>query len=117
MIRAIDRVSGPPSFTTTGRLETLIQTMYGFTQARVHVISGRLRASGRTETDMANRVWSGSILYGGPSGHPAYYGIYEMRRRGVKPGLGPHDFFAGLEAFDPQFEAAIDRHFDPLWRN
>ena len=38
-----------------------------------------------------------------------------MNRGGVKPGFGPHDFFAGLDAVvEPGVEKAIESHFAPL---
>lgn len=114
MIRALKDVSDDPSWKTTGKLETVLASAYATTQARVHIITGRLKASGRTASDFTGKVWSGEVRYGGPKSTPAYYGIYEMHRKGVKPGLGPHDFYDGLEVYDPQFVAAIDSHFDPL---
>lgn len=114
MIDALRLVERRPSFRTTARLETVLQTAYGVTQANVHVITGRLKASGRTKTDFDGDRWTGEIIYGGPSNSPAYYGLYEMHREGVKPGFGPHDFFDGLQAFDSAFENAIDSHFSPL---
>lgn len=114
LIKAIDKVSENPSWKTTAKLETVLATMFTFTQGRVHIITGRLKASGRTKSGLVGSRWSGEIRYGGPKGTPAYYGIYEMHREGVKPGLGPHDYFNGLELWDGAIEAAIDSHFNPL---
>lgn len=114
MVNALDKVMSPPNWKTTAKLETLIQTMFAVTQGQVHIISGRLKLSGRTKTDLDRHTWTGEIMYGGPSGSPAYYGVYELYRKGVRPGWGPHDYFTGLEAFDPAFEKAIDWHFRPM---
>lgn len=114
MIDALDEVSGEPSTAAIAKLETLLTSMFWTNQSRVHVITGRLWQSGRTASELKGKQWSGHIAYGGPSSSVAYYGIYEMHRSGVKPGLGPHDFFSGLEVYDPQFEKAIDQHFKPL---
>lgn len=114
MIDALDEVSDRPSWRTTSKLEAVIAGAFAKTQTNVHIVTGRLKASGRTSTDLRGKVWSGEVRYGGPSGTPAYYGIYELYRHGVKPGHGPHDFFHGLEVLDPAIEDAIDTHFLPL---
>lgn len=112
MIEAM-RIVQRPNFLVTHSLETVLKAAFKQTQEDVHVISGRLKDSGHTETDFDGVTWEGSINYGGPQGTPAYYAIYEMGRSGIKHGT-PHDFFAGLEEFDGQFEEAIDSHFKIL---
>lgn len=109
---------GKVDFEVTAGMEGALNAAFAKTQANVHVITGKLKASGMTNTDFDGRSWSGTISYGGPKGSPAYYGIYEQRRHGNRPDWAahpPHDMFAGLGAeFDPLFENAIDEHFKEL---
>lgn len=116
MIDALDQVSDKPNYKTLGLLEGTLSGAFFITQAQVHIITGRLKASGRRESSLSDggHTWTGEIKYGGPSGTPAYYGVYELYRHGSKPGFGPHDYFTGLEVFDEGFENAIHRHFDPM---
>lgn len=112
LIKEIREMGSPPSFHVTGALESVLDAAFAKTQSQVHVISGRLKASGHTESDFNGKVWSGAIHYGGISGTPAYYAIYEMYRGGFHPDGTPHDWFAGLEVFDKAIEEAIDKHFE-----
>jgi hypothetical protein len=115
MIDALDRVSEPPDWSTTLKLEVALAEAFLMTQKRVHVISGRLHDSGHTESNLRGRTWRGEILYGGPPGSDAYYAIYEMARPGTRPDGTPHNFFAGLEEkFGDKFEKAVDNHFRPI---
>lgn len=116
--RFIDWIKGvgePPGPETTGPLEAALAGAFVATQAKTHIISGSLKASGKTESDLVGHKWTGEITYGGPligppagpgpAHDPVEYAIYEAAR-------GPeHDPLAGLEVFDKQFEAAIDEHF------
>lgn len=110
--RAIEE---PPDFATIGAMEAALRTMYADTLVRTHVITGSLKATGRTVTDFDGNKWTGSIVYGGrvrrtPSPGPPNkrvdYAIYEMARGGT------HDFFGGLPAYDLLFEKAFNSHFD-----
>jgi hypothetical protein len=114
MIDAMETLTKPPSFKVTAKFEAALKEGFEITQAQTHVISGRLKASGRTKTDMKGSWWAGSILYGGESGTPAYYAIYELNRGGTRPDGTPHDFFSGLSKLDSKFEEAVDYHFRPL---
>lgn len=110
MIDAMREVQHP-SFVTTGKLESVLDLAFAETQARVHIISTRLKLSGVTETDFNGKVWEGTITYGGISrfdSKKAYYAQYEMARS------GSHDFFSNLHEFDGAFEDAIDNHFRAL---
>lgn len=111
LINFVKKVAAPPSFLVTGKLESTLQEAFVQTQDQVHVISGRLKASGHTDTDFDGYTWTGEIKYGGRTGTPAYYAIYEMNRGGTRPDGTPHDWFTGLEVYDKKFEDAIDDHF------
>jgi hypothetical protein len=114
LLKYVRKVAAPPTFHVTSGLEAALDACFAHTQAQVHIISGRLKASGFPESDLDGHIWEGSVNYGGVSGTPAYYGIYECYRGGTRPDGTPHDFFSGLEQFDSAFEAAIDAHFEPL---
>ena len=121
MIDAMQRVS-KPSFLVTHELEGALSNVFAQTQANTHIISGRLKASGRTNTSFNGKEWSGTIEYGGdkyiPTGtnlvtgaafqETAYYDVYEKARGGGQ------DFFKGLESYDNEFEKDIESHFKDL---
>lgn len=113
MIDTVHRVSRP-SFRLINRFEEIRQMQFLDTQARTHVITESLRASGKMETDYDGRVWSGTIEYGGeltrppspgPPADPVDYAIYEKARG------GDHDFFSGIEPLNHLYEEAILAHF------
>lgn len=98
---------GKPGFKLVGALEAVLKAAFLDTQARTHVITGSLKASGTTSSDFDGDDWHGQIKYGGAStgpNNPVDYAIYEMARG------GDHDFFGNLPAFEPQFEAAIAKY-------
>jgi hypothetical protein len=91
--RELDRLRSP-SVQTIAQLEIMLNNLFGLTQTDVHVITGSLRGSGKTETSYQGGVWEGKIGYGG--GSPGYpkdpveYANYEQAR-------GPdHDFFKSM---------------------
>lgn len=93
-----------PDFRLTKKLGAVLKEQFDETQAATHVITGSLKLSGHTATDFDGDTWTGHITYGGPSAgvnDPVEYAIYEMNRGGA------HDFFAGLPAYDAQYQAAI----------
>lgn len=113
------RALGKVGFGAVGALERILAEQFAITQGQVHVISGDLKRSGHTASDFDGKSWTGSIIYGGRKGTPAYYAIYEMRRHGVKgpqtPGTGhgtPHDFYSAVRGLDHLYEEAIARHIE-----
>ena len=114
MIQAMTEI-GKVSFPTTARLEAALAKAYGQSQERVHVISGRLQSSGRTDSDFTGTRWSGTITYGG-TGSEAPYAIYEYARHGNRnqPPFTPHKHWMDFTDVEGDFEAAIDSHFSPL---
>lgn len=105
---------GPPHKATV-KFEALLQAAYVDTQARTHILTGSLKATGRAESDFDGEVWTGTIEYGGalwrppmgpgPAKDPVDYAIYEMARG------GEHDFFSGLPGFEDKFGEIIDSLF------
>jgi hypothetical protein len=94
-----------PDYKGVAGLEAVLDVVFEETQASVHVVTGSLRASGRTSSDVREHVWSGDITYGGPSpGYPhdpVRYAVYEQRRGGA------HDFLRNTHAMDDLFLAAV----------
>jgi hypothetical protein len=117
-IKELKRLGGPPGFKVVNALEAVLQAAFLETQAATHIITGSLKASGRTSSDTSDAwVWEGEISYGGPlyrapapgpPNDPVDYAIYEMARG------GDHDFFAALPGFDDAWVHAIDMHFEGL---
>lgn len=106
--------SAEPHFETTVELEALLRAAFLETQARTHIITGSLKASGKTASDFDGDVWTGTITYGGalwrtpapgPPNDPVDYAIYEMVRG------GDHDFFAGLVGFEDKIEEILHGGF------
>ena len=103
--------SGPIPFRITARLESVLAEFFADTQARTHVISGSLKASGQPQSDYDGDLWTGEVTYGGvmwrtptpgPPNDPVDYAIYEMARG------GDHDFFAGGPAYIDKFEDVVN---------
>ena len=86
----LERLTHPP----TAELEAVLATTFAITEARVHVITGRLKASGRPVSEHFHDTWSGTLEFAGDPG------IYELARGPRKTkyhgGLGDSHFF-----FDP----------------
>jgi hypothetical protein len=113
-IARLEEAAKPESYKSTAALEALLAAAFADTQMRTHIISGSLKASGKTETDFDGDVWSGKIEYGGilwktqapgPPNDPVDYAIYEMARG------GSHDFFGGLIAFEERIPGILDVDF------
>jgi hypothetical protein len=110
----LEEAAKPESYKSTSLLEALLSAAFADTQVRTHVISGSLKASGKTESDFDGNVWSGKIEYGGvlfkapvpgPPRDPVDYAIYEMARG------GSHDFFGGLPAFEEKIPDILNTDF------
>lgn len=102
----IDRLTVMPNPKMTAALRGVLDLGLGLTVAAVHVDTGSLKSSLRTEEDIsyASGRWTGTIHGGGPSkgvNNPVDYAIYEKRRGGA------HDFFDELPTLHPLYVAAI----------
>lgn len=90
--RELARLEHPPVI----ELEGVLATTFAITQARVHVITGKLKASGHPDSEYFNDIWSGTLSY---DGNP---GIFELAR-GPRPSKhhkppDTHFFFDPVEA-------------------
>lgn len=97
---ALENMAGP-LHAPVGEMEVLFHAAFEETQAATHIITGSLKASGHTDTDVSENAWTGQIIYGGPlfgvpapgpPNDPVDYAIYELARGGA------HDFLAPAEA-------------------
>lgn len=102
---------GPISYKIVAKLEKILAEFYADTQARTHVITGSLKASGIPDSDYDADKWEGSITYGGtlwrgpapgPPNDPVDYAIYEMARG------GDHDFFKEAPYYIEKFEEVVE---------
>lgn len=108
LINPFERMSKGLDFRGVNRFEKTLFLAFAETQARVHVLTGRLKASGTKRSNNDGSVWTGEIEY---LHHP---GVFELAR-GDKPTRnhpeGGHDFFGGLDDFTAKFEENIDDYF------
>jgi hypothetical protein len=88
----LERLQHPP----VRELEAVLAATFVRTEARVHVDTGELKASGHPSSEFAADVWSGTISF------DRYPGIFELAR-GPHPtphqgGPGSHFFFDDVQA-------------------
>lgn len=109
------RETSEPPYVVVGELESMLASAFTLTQVATHVITGSLKASGKTESDFDGEVWTGQITYGGalwktpapgPPNDPVNYAIYEMARG------GEHDFFGPLVVFEGRVEEILLNAFE-----
>lgn len=103
---ACDALLGPGE-ETVAALDAVLDAAFVETQFLVHVITGSLRASGRTSSDTSESEWSGEITYGGPSPgfphDPVDYARSEFGKGGEHDALRNvdlvhHDFMEAMYA-------------------
>jgi hypothetical protein len=70
----LERLQNPP----VRELEAVLAATFVITEARVHVETGQLKASGHPSSDFSGDVWSGTISF------DSYPGLFELAR-------GPND--------------------------
>lgn len=96
-----------PEFTLSRYLNPVLDAAFAETQARVHVITGSLKLSGRHEGgyDASQDEWRGEITYGGAApgaiNNPVDYAWYEQRRD------GDHDFMSSVHEHLDAFAAGM----------
>lgn len=101
--RELDRLGKAPQKAKL-YLDAVLASGFKSTQAAVHVITGSLKSSGKSSSEMHGDTWEGEISYGGVSlgiNNPVTYAIYEKARD------GDHDFFYPLHALDSLYVKAI----------
>lgn len=107
-------LAGPPH-KPVGELEAMLAAAFAETQAATHIITGSLKASGKTNSEFDGDEWTGEIIYGGalwkaavpgPPNDPVDYAIYEMARG------GDHDFYGPLVAYEGKVEQILTEYFE-----
>lgn len=99
--RLVEKIETAPSDKTELALERVLSQAYGITQTVVHVITGRLKASGMVTSRSEGPVWEGEIHYGGTA--EVDYAFYEANRNGT------HNFaLAAFEFIGPAAVQAIE---------
>lgn len=105
VIRELDRLAdGPGAGPTAFRLESILAHSFAEVSARVHVLTGGLKASGHPASEYDGSTWTGTLYF---ARHP---GIFELAR-GNTPTLnhpeGGHYFFAPAYDTPDEYKAAI----------
>lgn len=87
----LDRLARGPDARTITAMEAALMDGFSITEARVHVITGALKASGHPWSSFEGDVWTGEIDY------DRYPGIFELARGDAPtkhhPEPGLHYFF------------------------
>lgn len=108
--REFDRLSKMPDAKMTAGLDAAFAAAYGQAEAQVHVRTGSLKASGKSETRSEEHTWDGEFSFGGPStgiNNPVDYAIYEKARGGA------HDFLGNLQLAETLHVEAIKEGLTP----
>ncbi|MFA7264857.1 MAG: hypothetical protein WC054_00855 [Candidatus Nanopelagicales bacterium] len=101
---ALDAHEGP-GVETLAELSQVLAKGFEETQARVHVITGSLKGSGRVSNRRDESSWSGEISYGGPApgyAHPIVRYAKEEFGRGEE-----HDAMSNLDLLRDDFLHAM----------
>jgi hypothetical protein len=99
----LDRLALGPVGATLLAMESALADAYITTEARVHVITGRLRASGHPSSTFDGEEWTGEIDFA------RYPGIYELARGPMytRHHGGPGDSHYFFDPGGPDFERAV----------
>lgn len=113
MREQFQKLSKPP-VQTIAKLEGELNSTFLATQAATHIITGSLKASGKTTSDWDENTftWTGEIIYGGASTgliSPVDYAIYEQARGGA------HDFMAPVTLHEPNFSKIMNDSLGVGW--
>lgn len=101
----LDRLKHLPGEKGKARMDTALKLAHTEIQSTVHVLSGALKASVKSDSVMADDVWEGEVSIGEGLG----YAKFEQERKGIKAEVGtPHDFIAVNEhIIDAQYLDAV----------
>ena len=114
-INYMDDLSRQPSARTKASLDAVLQEAYMESQANVHVISGRLRTSGRVQSDTRKTPrtgrYTGEIGYGQGIDYAEYeLGGYNTQHHGPRttwPTHPDHDPLSGMEHYYAQIDTIL----------
>lgn len=102
----MDRLAAGPGAGTIAKFETALMEGTLVTEARVHVITGRLKTSVHSSSVFTGDEWSGTI---GAARHP---GIYELARGNSPTKYHPEGGHYFLDPGGPKFEHDVR---EALW--
>jgi hypothetical protein len=106
--REINRLAKGPQFDDMIKFERVLISQFAATQAKVHVITGSLKSSGRVASSHSENRWEGTISYGGKSAgihNPVDYAEFERERD------ASHDFFSPARSMESQYINAMNDFF------
>lgn len=101
----LDRISRGPDQRTIAAFETALLTGYATSEARAHVITGRLKASGHPSSHHGEGSWEGTISFAGKPG------IFELARGDKPTGNHPEGGHYFFDPGGPAFERAVRQAF------
>jgi hypothetical protein len=101
---ALDAHEGPGEETLEA-LSAVLALGFEQTQAKVHVITGSLRGSGRVSDRRVNDGWEGEITYGGPA--PGYAHPFGRSAREECGRSEQHDALSNLHLLSSDFLDAM----------
>jgi hypothetical protein len=97
----LDRLAKGPAGSTVLAMEAAMVAGFVTTEARVHVITGYLRASGHVTSSFDGEQWEGEIDYA------RYPGIYELARGNAPTKNHPEGGHYFLSPGGPEFERGV----------
>lgn len=123
--RELDRIADAPSMETQLKFETALAEAFADTTAKVHVITGALRGSGKTASETDDDSWQGQMTWGGPSPgflpRPHVARRARRQRRDLRPDElevvyawyekrrgQSHDFLSGQDEYTEKFKAIFE---------
>lgn len=101
----LDRLAKGPVGSTIGKCEAALLAGYAVSAAKVHVISGQLKASMKVDSEFTGATWTGTMSAA------RYPGIYELARGNMPTKFHPsgdHYFFGpGGQDFEREVRQAV----------
>ena len=97
----LGRLAKGPDMRTITAMESALLTGYSISEARAHVITGKLKASGHPSSHSAQFTWEGTIAF---ARNP---GIFELARGDTPTGNHPEGAHYFLDPGGPEFERGV----------
>jgi len=101
----LDRIAAGPDQRTIAAFETALVTGYALSEARAHVITGLLKASGHPSSHHSEGSWEGTISFA------ANPGIFELARADTPTGNHPEGGHYFFDPGGPTFERMVRQAF------
>jgi hypothetical protein len=97
----LDRLAKGPMGETTTAMEGALMAGYAASEARAHVITGKLKASGHPSSEFDGATWDGTISFA------ADPGIFELARGDRPTANHPEGRHYFLDPGGPEFERGV----------